>query len=492
MLEYVKENKDRIDYVIIHKVDRLARNRDDDVDISRALREANVQLVSASESIDNTPAGMLMHGIMSSLAEFYSLNLANEVKKGMEQKVKSGGSIGKAPLGYKNVRTVDDRGREDRTVVLDEERAPLVRLAFEEYATGKWTICTLAKHLALRGLTTRATPKIPSSPIDRGALNKILTNPYYRGIVTYRGIEYAGRHTPLVDEETWIKVHDILCSHYNGERARKHPHFLKGSLYCRNCGSRMIITYSKNHSGIIYPYFVCSGRHSKRKKACTQKAILIEEVEDCVERIYDSYSLDLKIRALLEATVLEDIEKSKKEFEAEQTSLKREKEKLEHKQRKLLEAHCSDAIPLNLMKSEQAQISKSLALIESQIKAHSTQQETIVENLKKAFDLIEDCGRTYKLADGHIKRLLNQALMDKIWIEPDGRVTAELSEPFKSVIQPIQADIQQFNTAKAKGLTRLEDLLEKIQNRVSNLFGRGLNKGLILETRGLEPMTSRV
>lgn len=83
MLEYVKENADRVDYVIVHKVDRLARNRGDDIDIMRTLRECGVQLVSASESIDDTPAGMLLHGIMSSIAEFYSQNLATEVKKGI-------------------------------------------------------------------------------------------------------------------------------------------------------------------------------------------------------------------------------------------------------------------------------------------------------------------------------------------------------------------------------------------------------------------------
>lgn len=98
MLEYVKENADRVDYVIVHKVDRLARNRDDDSDIMRTLRECGVQLVSASESIDDTPAGMLLHGIMSSIAEFYSQNLATEVKKGLGEKVKSGGTVSKAPI----------------------------------------------------------------------------------------------------------------------------------------------------------------------------------------------------------------------------------------------------------------------------------------------------------------------------------------------------------------------------------------------------------
>jgi DNA invertase Pin-like site-specific DNA recombinase len=135
MLEYIKENRDRIDYVIVHKVDRLARNRGDDIDITRVLDDANVQLVSASESIDNTPSGMLLHGIMSSIAEFYSRNLSTEVKKGLTQKAKSGGTPNKAPLGYRNIRDHDEMGRRNTRVELDPERAPLIELAFTEYAT---------------------------------------------------------------------------------------------------------------------------------------------------------------------------------------------------------------------------------------------------------------------------------------------------------------------------------------------------------------------
>jgi len=86
MLEYIKENKDRVDYVIVHKVDRLARNREDDVEINRILRDANVKLISTSENIDSTPTGMLLHGFLSVISEFYSNNLSTEVKKGLQQK----------------------------------------------------------------------------------------------------------------------------------------------------------------------------------------------------------------------------------------------------------------------------------------------------------------------------------------------------------------------------------------------------------------------
>jgi DNA invertase Pin-like site-specific DNA recombinase len=177
MLEYIKDNKDRVDYLIVHKVDRLARNRGDDVDITRALGEAGVQLVSASESIDNTPSGMLLHGIMSSIAEFYSRNLSTEVKKGISEKVKNGGTPGKAPLGYKNIRDFDDRGRRDSRVVIDPERAPLVGLAFKEYAAGNWSLASLAEHLADLGLATPVTPKLPAKPINKKMLHDIFRNP---------------------------------------------------------------------------------------------------------------------------------------------------------------------------------------------------------------------------------------------------------------------------------------------------------------------------
>ena len=102
MLEFITHNT--VKYVIVHKVDRLARNRADDVVINLALKQAGAELVSVSENIDQTPSGLLLHGIMSSIAEFYSRNLADEVIKGSTQKAKNGGTPTRAPLGYRNVR----------------------------------------------------------------------------------------------------------------------------------------------------------------------------------------------------------------------------------------------------------------------------------------------------------------------------------------------------------------------------------------------------
>lgn len=141
---------------------------------TKGPRPARVRLVSTSENVDQTP-----DGIMSSIAEFYSRNLANEVVEGMSEKARNGGANVKAPLGRRNVRARDAQGHEIRTVELDPERAPLMRLAFTEYSTGNWTVCALAKHLT--GLTTSPTPNKPATTVLHGALAKPAASPLLQG-----------------------------------------------------------------------------------------------------------------------------------------------------------------------------------------------------------------------------------------------------------------------------------------------------------------------
>ena len=232
MLKFVAENP--VNYAIVHKVDRLARSRADDVQINLAFKAAGVELVSVSENIDQTPSGLLLHGIMSSIAEFYRRNLAAEVIKGSVQKARSGGTPGRAPLGYLNVRQIEN-GRELRTVEVDPERAPLIAWAFEAYATGEWTIRKLLAELSARGLTTIATASRPSKPLSDSQLHNILRHPYYTGVVRYRGAIYPGKHDPLIDARTWQRVQELLAANnLAGEIHREHPHYLKGTIVMRH------------------------------------------------------------------------------------------------------------------------------------------------------------------------------------------------------------------------------------------------------------------
>jgi site-specific DNA recombinase len=457
MLRYIRDHA--IDYCIVHKVDRLARNRADDVEINLALQSAGVQLVSATENIDETPSGTLLHGIMSSIAEFYSRNLATEVVKGKNQKARQGGTVGRAPLGYLNNLSLDELGREVRSVKLDPARAPLVKWAFERYSQGDVSVRTLTEELVARGLTTRATPKRAARPIYVNYVHKILVNPYYQGVVAYNGAQYQGRHEALVASAMWQRVQAILAQHNTGEKDRKHRHYLRGTLSCGCCGSRLIVHHARNSRGVTYEYFVCSGKHNRRND-CRQSAALIDVVEDKVVELYRTVAIPEELRDRLEAQLLADLQVFSVEAHAMRASLVRQRDELEQRRLKLLEAHYADAIPLDVMKAENESIATRLTNVNERLAASNVKIETVQVTLATALLLARDCFDAYRSAPDAVRKLFNQAFFTRIVVtvedgEPD--VRGELAEPFASLLE---GGTKELRPIAQHGRSSSNDLLE--------------------------------
>ena len=367
---------------------------------------------------------MLLHGIMSSIAEFYSRNLANEVIKGMGEKARNGGTLGKAPLGYVNVRGRDERGREVRTVELDQQRAPLLRLAFSEYATGNWTVGQLAKHVAGLGLDVPATPSRPARPITKGRLHTLLRHPYYKGVVQFQGVEYAGKHEALVDEETWQAVQVVLGSHRSGERERVHNHFLKSMVVCGRCGSRLLVQNTKNGKGVLYPYFICARR--QRLHDCSFKAVLIEVVEAQMQEVYRRLYVGEADRQEIERYLLAELARIEGEKDRNVRSLTVRRTNLEDERRRLLQAHYGGAVPLELLKEEQERLGRELAGIQRQLDAYQADAKLARAHVEQALDLLEDCYRLYMAAPDHLKKQLNRVFFERVLVNPvvdeEGRV----------------------------------------------------------------------
>ena len=418
MLHYLQDAGD-IDYVIVHKLDRLARNRADDVDINRILDQTSTRLISTTENIDQTPGGILLHGIMSSIAEFYSRNLASEVVKGLSQKARAGGTIGRAPLGYLNKQGRDAHGREARWVDIDPVRGPLITQAFTEYATDRWTLSTLTNHLTAQGLTTLPTPNRPSHPLGHNKLLAILRNPYYRGIVTYQGVQYPGKHQPLIDDATWQRVQTILNQHRHGERQRIHNHHLKTTIRCGQCGGRLIIHNAKARNGQIYPYFVCSYRQRHRDQ-CSFKAVLIDEVDIAIADLYHHIHITPEDRHTIEKYLRLELDHIYTRQHTHTQQLTTQARKLKTQQAKLLEAHYADAIPLDLLKTEQARLTRELDHITRELATLTADRERVEQHLTEALALLEHCHHLYTHPDTppSLKKLLNTIFFTNILINP--------------------------------------------------------------------------
>ena len=344
-----------VKYLIVHKVDRMARNRLDDATLYQRLVAMGIKLVSASENIDDTPAGQLMHGMLATFAEYYSNNLATEIKKGLRQKHEGGGTPFRPPIGYLSHRELI-AGRDIRSVVLDPERAPLIRLAFELYATGQWTLHSLAAHLEEQGLRYRATRKLPERPLGHNRIHDLLRNPYYKGIVLWDGRRYPGRHERLVSPDTFDQVQILLAAaRIGGDRPQIHEHYLRSTVVCEHCQGRLLYGRHRSRSGLYYEYFSCTNRAARRRRdmQCPSGHYAVDLVEREVESLYAT----LRIPADVQETIRRELHVEL----ADRTSLVRaEADRHEHtltriesKQEKLIQLYYKDLVSEDVLEREQ-------------------------------------------------------------------------------------------------------------------------------------------
>ena len=434
MLERLRTQRD-VDYVIVHKVDRLARNRADDIEIALAIRSAGAALVSATENIDTTPSGALLHGIMATIAEFYSQNLAAEVRKGLLQKVRLGGTPTRAPLGYLNV--IDRvEGREIRSVRTDQERAPHIQWMFEAYASGDYLIRELADELAERGLRTRPTPKRPTGvPVTTSMVERMLANPYYVGVVLFEGVEYQGRHEPLISRELFEAVQTLKASRrLSKEKPYQHPHYLKGTVFCGTCGERLGVMKARNRHGQTYPYFYCLGRQKHRTR-CDQPYVSIDVVEDRVEALWQSVVLPEDVCAAIRRAVLDLAGRMHVEQAQEIDRQAKALARLDSEREKLLQAHYAGAVPLDLLKREQERIAREMARAESITGRLNAEIGDVERGLEEALGLLGDANRLYQLAPHHIRRQLNQAVFERILVDSDSMPYGRLAAPFGQLLE---------------------------------------------------------
>lgn len=485
LLADIEQHRD-IDVVIIWNVARWARDEIDQWSAFGILQRHGVEVASASEPIDSSPTGMLVFGIMGAIAAHERRRLAIEVTRGLTQKAEVGGTPGLAPLGYRNVSKELD-GRQIRDVELDAERAPLIRDVFQLYATGDYSLAELATILEVQGLRTRATKRTPEQAIGINRLAEILRNAYYMGLVRWNGKTYKGRHEPLVDEATFQQVQDLLdAKRQSGERSWRHHHYLRGSLFCAECGGRLMFVQAKGNGG-TYEYFVCKGRSDG---SCSQSHHRAEAVEAAIERHYgDSDAVRLsdedrnRIRQAVRAHVGEKADTLDEQIDEAKAELAR----LAGEERKLLQAHYADQVSPELFAEEQARIRRERAGAEQRMGELSVDHGRILDALDAALSLTEDMQQAYVNAGPQERRLLNQAFFKRLEIDAEEVVGWELAEPFASLRG--QSQPSPDLGSELAGLEQAWDSspARKARNSGSILRADGSDFGNLVRLNGVEP-----
>ena len=205
----------------------------------------------------------------------------------------------------------------------------------------------------------------------------------------------------LIKSIWWI-VQTILKEKINGERSIKHDHYLKSTIYCGHCDFRMVVQVVKNRHGETYPYYSCLGRHSKRTD-CTLRSIQIEHAEDLIQDLYDRISLAPEFRRDLETLLRHGLKQLRTDTDLEREQLEATKQTIERRQRKLLEAHYNDAIPIDMLRTEQKRLDTELSATNRSLSNLTADIAEADELISIALDIAQHAGNTYRQAPEHIE-----------------------------------------------------------------------------------------
>ena len=413
--------------VIVHKIDRLARDTEVILNRHKRLRKARVRLCSVSEPIDfDTPFGTVVLTQIASLGQFHVDNLAPEVIKGLHEKYEQGGHNGHTPFGYARIHQFNAKGERikgtERIVQTDD--APAVRLMFQLYATGCYSDGTLRDEVHGRGLTLLNPKTGQRVPFQRDSIGNILTNRFYLGEVAYKGQWRPGNHDAMIDRDVWDAVQTIRTRRtvYRGGRYAK-PNttgLLSETGYCGACGARL---YYHINTSNQFAYYTCSARRKFGREACDSRALHATRHEELVVTLLRAIALPPDIIE----QVMDEAERITAAPAQPATSVDRGQ--LTRQLERLRAAYFSgdDAISEQQYKSETARIKALLA--------DTPTLPTRCLNTAKALAMLQTLGTVLDAGSAAERRAVVMQLFDQVWLERQTITAIRPSGTYGALVQ---------------------------------------------------------
>ena len=264
-------SKKQFSVIIVWKVDRFGRNREEITFNKYRAKKHGVRVEYVAENISEGPEGVILESVLEGMAEYFSLQLSQNVRRGkLESAKKHKVTGGWACLGY--------RVNEEKEYEIDPEAAKVVKLIFDMYAKG-YTVTEVMDHLNQNGYRT-----LRGKPFDKSSIPRILKNERYIGVYTYKDIIRDEDAIPaIIDKKTFEKVQEML--NYNRRKPSRKwsytDYLLSDNLICGKCGTSM---HGKGAYGKMkkkYHYYVCQN-HADKKGPCDLPAIRQELLESLV------------------------------------------------------------------------------------------------------------------------------------------------------------------------------------------------------------------
>jgi len=304
MISVAKSKSKQFDAVLVWKLSRFARNREDSIIFKSLLKKKGIQVISINEQIDDSPAGGLLEGIIEVIDEFYSKNLAQDTKRGMRESASRGFYTGGIPpIGYK-AKPIKAGDGKKKTLELDDDFVPIIRRIYDMAMSGTGSK-EIAKTLNSEGMTTNRGRKW-----TKNMILYVLRNEVYIGTLvwgksdhTQEPLRIEDNFPAIIEKEVFHKVQRLIeeRSPVNcNPMTLKSQYLLSGLIFCGNCGYALQGGSAKSGQ---FHYYSCNNSIRKGKQSCNAKMVNKNRIESLVtDKLKEKILTEDNLAKLLELT----------------------------------------------------------------------------------------------------------------------------------------------------------------------------------------------
>ncbi|MBQ9485560.1 MAG: recombinase family protein [Clostridia bacterium] len=386
-------NKKAWNYVLVYKLDRFSRNKYEMAMHKKTLRDNGVKLLSAMENIPDTPEGIILESLLEGMAEYYSAELSQKVKRGMRESREKGNYTGGFVMfGY----SVTGDKTTGRKIVINEDDAKIVRYIFNEYASGKF-VEDIISELKEKGLTYKG------KPFARSTVFRMLKCEKYIGIYKYKDQVFTNIYPRLIQDNIFEKVRKRTRENKTGKMSVKTVYYLRHKLFCGYCGSLMGAETGTAKNGEVKRYYKCYNK--KAGGDCNKSQIRKDAIEQFViERTINLLNNDKTVNRIADM-MFDNI----KQIETDKTVLKlllKEQSKTQNQIDNFMKA-IGQGIITNSTKTQLEKLEQYLEEINTKITLENAKEKFIIKKddiikyLKQCIEL-----DTYNLIQLLIKKVI--------------------------------------------------------------------------------------
>lgn len=412
MIDDIFAGKLDVDTVLVHKFNRFARNKYDSAIYKKRLRDIGIKVVSVTQPIDDSPEGRILESLIEAMDQYYSENLAIEVKKGMLENALKGKHTGGGRLfGL----STDAEG-----TYYPDENAPIVKRIFQEYANG------VPKAKIVERLNNEGLKNQYGRPFNIRTVHDMLQNEKYIGNFVYH---HTSTETirldgiikePIIDSDLWEAV-QAKRKEMNKPRQRKHAYPLTGKMRCGVCG----FTYcgsghkkKKKDGEVFATYYKCAGKF-KNKNGCTNTSLNKEYYEKLItDMITENVLTDNAIDGIA-AKVLNNLEAERKAPRVETAKLVKQLNKVKDQQARLMELYVNGGIDMSMLEDKNRALKSEKKHLEEQIEKNEYLESSTSLELEEVKRFLREFRQSVSTTDAEYVSVLFNTFIEGITVHPE-------------------------------------------------------------------------